>query len=218
MTSSYTVKYGYTLHEAENLVSGDTLDIFDANGEVLASFSPAASVDGYSFKYWCYRDGDTYKRFSYAYLLETNMTLYPMFGEDDVYADRPITIQYQLVDYSNNVVGTAQESVTASYRDAEGNLQFSAEGNIVVKDGDRVTYKAPDIAGYTHVDVSGTIYRVSEANHEIILRYRDASWKYDVEYYVQYENLENPASWVAAADYDEGLRFGTRCGKVQFGI
>ncbi len=198
-----TVDYESTLGKDATYNGAAITGVFDDDGKVLAAYTP--EKEGYTFKCWCYLSEDKVVRFSDAYKITSAITLYPLWEANTVAQDRPVTIKYQLVDYNNNVIGTVGEgSVTAEYRDADGNICFTAEGNVKIKDGDKVTIKAPDVEGYTHVEPSGTIYRVSEANHEIILRYRDASWKYDVEYYVQYENLENPASWVSAADYDAG--------------
>lgn len=222
-TASFSVIYGSTLHEQENLV-GDpagTLDIYDAGGTVLKAYSP--TLANYTFKGWCYYDSakKKYEKFSYVHAVKESLapsgtlTLVPMWEVDSVGALRPVTISYILVDYDDVILNNALvPAVTAYWRDTNGNIILGysdseqdsataeAAGYKRIRDGDRVTIQAREIDGKSAVEPSGTIYSVSETDHSIILRYRDTSWTYNVEYYVLYKNLEKTAGWVSA--YIEG--------------
>ena len=222
-TASFSVIYGSTLHEQENLV-GDpagTLDIYDAGGTVLKAYSP--TLANYTFKGWCYYDSakKKYEKFSYVHTVKESLapsgtlTLVPMWEVDSVGALRPVTISYILVDYDDVILNNALvPAVTAYWRDTNGNIILGysdseqdsataeAAGYKRIRDGDRVTIQAREIDGKSAVEPSGTIYSVSETDHSIILRYRDTSWTYNVEYYVLYKNLEKTAGWVSA--YIEG--------------
>ena len=184
-----------------NVNYGNSMGILDEKGRIKDEYKPVRS--GYTFKYWTSippvtGEGavqPTQTKFPYSRKIEQDWTLYAVWTKD---ADKvPVTVSIRYVDATSGqdipAASLNVNCITSTPKHVEGSNK-----DLPIYAGQNFTMTAPDIAGYSHVDLTRRLYNVSESNKELVFYYRSSRWQYTVNYHIVYRNIDNIAPWVSA--------------------